>query len=69
MSHQWHSTHSGLIPVCCHVHRNTFFVGLTMFKHMPRQTFGRVQAQLFPKCVCSSPPPFCRLIRLVDGCV
>ncbi|KAG1679519.1 hypothetical protein FOA52_011120 [Chlamydomonas sp. UWO 241] len=28
---------------------NTFFVGLTMFKHMPRQTFGRVQAVLFPK--------------------
>lgn len=28
---------------------NTFFVGLTMFKHMPRQMFGRVQSQLFPK--------------------
>jgi len=27
---------------------NTFFVGLTMFKNMPRQTFGRVQAKLFP---------------------
>ncbi|KAJ9529501.1 hypothetical protein QJQ45_013853 [Haematococcus lacustris] len=28
---------------------NTFFVGLTMFKHMPRQTFGRVQSALFPQ--------------------
>jgi len=28
---------------------NTFFVGFTMFKNMPRQTFGRVQAQLFPQ--------------------
>lgn len=27
---------------------NTFFVGLTMFKSMPRQTFGKVQAKLFP---------------------
>ncbi|KAF5837336.1 hypothetical protein DUNSADRAFT_4495 [Dunaliella salina] len=28
---------------------NTFFVGLTMFKNMPRQMFGRVQSVLFPK--------------------
>ena len=28
---------------------NTFFVGLTMFKNMPRQLFGKVQAQLFPQ--------------------
>jgi hypothetical protein len=27
---------------------NSFFVGLTMFKNMPRQTFGRVQSKLFP---------------------
>jgi hypothetical protein len=27
---------------------NTFFVGLTMFKNMPRQTFGKVQSKLFP---------------------
>lgn len=27
---------------------NTFFVGLTMFKAMPRQMFGRVQSKLFP---------------------
>ncbi|KAF6257297.1 hypothetical protein COO60DRAFT_1239627 [Scenedesmus sp. NREL 46B-D3] len=27
---------------------NTFFVGLTMFKNMPRQMFGRVQSKLFP---------------------
>ncbi|KAG2494715.1 hypothetical protein HYH03_007229 [Edaphochlamys debaryana] len=27
---------------------NTFFVGLTMFKNLPRQTFGRVQSKLFP---------------------
>ncbi|GLC38364.1 hypothetical protein PLESTB_001268800 [Pleodorina starrii] len=28
---------------------NTFFVGLTMFKNLPRQTFGKVQAKLFPQ--------------------
>ncbi|GFR45705.1 hypothetical protein Agub_g7015 [Astrephomene gubernaculifera] len=28
---------------------NTFFVGITMFKNLPRQTFGRVQAKLFPQ--------------------
>lgn len=28
---------------------NTFFVGLTMFKNMPRQTFGKVQSKLFPR--------------------
>ena len=28
---------------------NTFFVGLTMFKNMPRQTFGKVQSHLFPQ--------------------
>ncbi len=28
---------------------NSYFVGLTMFKNMPRQMFGRVQAALFPK--------------------
>ncbi|KAF8069605.1 Tmem205 [Scenedesmus sp. PABB004] len=27
---------------------NSFFVGLTMFKNMPRQMFGRVQSKLFP---------------------
>lgn len=27
----------------------SFFVGLTMFKNMPRQMFGRVQAKLFPQ--------------------
>lgn len=27
---------------------NSFFVGFTMFKNMPRQTFGRVQSKLFP---------------------
>ncbi|KIY99928.1 hypothetical protein MNEG_8032 [Monoraphidium neglectum] len=28
---------------------NTFIVGLTMFKNMPRQMFGRVQSKMFPK--------------------
>lgn len=28
---------------------NTFFVALTMFKVLPRQMFGRVQALLFPR--------------------
>ncbi|GIL87868.1 hypothetical protein Vretifemale_15854 [Volvox reticuliferus] len=28
---------------------NTFFVGITMFKNLPRQTFGKVQAKLFPQ--------------------
>lgn len=28
---------------------NTFVVGLTLFKNLPRQTFGRVQSKLFPK--------------------
>eukprot|EP00775_Hariotina_reticulata_P012764 gene12764-12893_t len=27
---------------------NSFFVGFTMFKNMPRQMFGRVQSKLFP---------------------
>lgn len=27
---------------------NSFFVGITMFKNMPRQMFGRVQSKLFP---------------------
>ena len=27
----------------------TFAVGITMFKNMPRQMFGRVQAKLFPQ--------------------
>jgi hypothetical protein len=26
----------------------TLIAGLTMFKNMPRQTFGRVQSKLFP---------------------
>ncbi|MEW5305599.1 MAG: hypothetical protein WDW38_008083 [Sanguina aurantia] len=38
---------------------NTFFVGLTMFKNMPRQMFGRVQSKLFPMyfgltCACNA---------------
>lgn len=28
---------------------NTFVVGLTMFKNMPRQMFGRVQSKMFPQ--------------------
>ncbi|GBF99577.1 hypothetical protein Rsub_12202 [Raphidocelis subcapitata] len=28
---------------------NTFVVGLTMFKNMPRQTFGKVQSKMFPQ--------------------
>eukprot|EP00798_Chlamydomonas_sp_ICE-L_P009059 gene9059-16177_t len=32
----------------CTVVWHTFFVGLTMFKNMPRQMFGKVQAKLFP---------------------
>ncbi|GLI65156.1 hypothetical protein VaNZ11_008608 [Volvox africanus] len=28
---------------------NTFFVGITMFKNLPRQTFGKVQSKLFPQ--------------------
>lgn len=28
---------------------NTFFVGLTLFKNLPRQTFGKVQSKLFPQ--------------------
>ncbi|KAG2423876.1 hypothetical protein HXX76_014930 [Chlamydomonas incerta] len=28
---------------------NTFFVGITMFKNLPRQTFGKVQAKMFPQ--------------------
>lgn len=28
---------------------NSFFVGFTMFKNMPRQMFGRVQSKLFPQ--------------------
>ena len=31
------------------IYRNSFFVGITMFKNMPRQMFGRVQSQLFPQ--------------------
>lgn len=27
----------------------TFFAGLTMFKNLPRQTFGKLQAKLFPQ--------------------
>ena len=27
----------------------TFIAGLTMFKNLPRQTFGRLQSKLFPK--------------------
>lgn len=27
----------------------TFVLGITMFKNLPRQTFGRLQAKLFPK--------------------
>jgi hypothetical protein len=27
----------------------TFILGLTMFKNLPRQTFGKLQAKLFPK--------------------
>jgi hypothetical protein len=27
----------------------TFVLGLTMIKHLPRQTFGKLQAKLFPK--------------------
>ncbi len=27
----------------------TFVVGLTLFKNLPRQTFGRVQSKLFPQ--------------------
>jgi len=27
----------------------TFILGLTMFKHLPRQTFGKLQSKLFPK--------------------
>jgi hypothetical protein len=27
----------------------TFVAGITMFKNLPRQTFGRLQARLFPK--------------------
>lgn len=26
----------------------TFFAGITMFKNLPRQTFGKLQAKLFP---------------------
>jgi hypothetical protein len=34
----------------------TFVLGLTMFKNLPRQTFGKLQAKLFPKyfSLCSS---------------
>jgi Domain of unknown function (DUF4149) len=28
----------------------TFFAGLTMFKNLQRQTFGKLQAKLFPLC-------------------
>jgi hypothetical protein len=28
---------------------NTFVVGLTMFKNMPRQMFGTVQSKMFPR--------------------
>ncbi|KXZ48274.1 hypothetical protein GPECTOR_29g51 [Gonium pectorale] len=28
---------------------NTFFVGITMFKNLPRQTFGKLQAKMFPQ--------------------
>jgi hypothetical protein len=28
----------------------TFFAGITMFKNLERQTFGRLQAKLFPLC-------------------
>ncbi|XP_011404217.1 PREDICTED: transmembrane protein 205-like [Amphimedon queenslandica] len=27
----------------------TFFAGLTMYKHLPRHTFGYIQSKLFPK--------------------
>ena len=27
----------------------TFIAGLTMFKNLPRQTFGRLQSKLFPQ--------------------
>ena len=27
----------------------TFVLGITMFKNLPRQTFGKLQAKLFPK--------------------
>jgi hypothetical protein len=34
----------------------TFILGLTMFKHLPRQTFGKLQSKLFPKyfSLCST---------------
>lgn len=34
----------------------TFVAGITMFKNLPRQTFGRLQAKLFPKyfALCSA---------------
>ena len=34
----------------------TFILGLTMFKNLPRQTFGKLQSKLFPKYfkLCSS---------------
>lgn len=28
----------------------TFFAGITMFKNLPRQVFGKLQAKLFPLC-------------------
>ena len=28
----------------------TFFAGITMFKNLPRQTFGKLQSKLFPLC-------------------
>ena len=33
----------------------TFAVGITMFKNMPRQMFGRVQAKLFPAVTLQQP--------------
>lgn len=31
----------------------TFFAGITMFKNLPRQTFGKLQSKLFPLCAPS----------------
>lgn len=32
----------------------TFFAGITMFKNLPRQVFGKLQAKLFPLCALAT---------------
>ncbi|GAX85780.1 hypothetical protein CEUSTIGMA_g13195.t1 [Chlamydomonas eustigma] len=46
---------------------NSFFVGITMFKNMPRQMFGKVQAKLFP--MYFSLTTGCNAVLLASLCI